>query len=114
MNPTKLDIVREMREQADAFEADRGVIYGAAAGALLRQYADKFASADDWPYQFTLEQNYEDAKSCLADAKLVAVEREYHGVARLVDHALGCLETIGRLSGINGQRLIDFEREVAK
>lgn len=107
---TRLDIAREMRKHADSLEARDGGDNPAID--ILRFYADKLADANDWPYQFTLENNFQDAESCLDDARFVAVEREYYGVARLVDHALACLRAIGRITGLDGTKRI--EQEVAE
>lgn len=64
--------------------------------------------------QFSMEIHYQEAEKCLADALLVATEREYRGVAVLVREALDELKIIGRVCGINGQRLLEWmsEREV--
>lgn len=61
----------------------------------------------DWVHTFMVELKFKDAMSCLADAKLVAIEREYMGVARLLDSAIADLDLIGKLTGINGQKRID-------
>lgn len=62
---------------------------------------------NDWTTSFALESRYDDAKKCLEDALLVAREREYQGLAHLVDAALADLLLIGRLTGINGQQRIE-------
>lgn len=57
---------------------------------------------------FALEQAYEVARSCLADAVFVANEREYHGVVALVARAQAALEAIGKLAGIDRSALLDY------
>ena len=49
--------------------------------------------------KFAIENSFDEARSCLMDALLVAREREYYGVANLVGCALDRLETIGKLTG---------------
>lgn len=63
----------------------------------------------DMPTQFALEIRFDEARSCLCDALLVAREREYHGVATLIGCALERLETIGKLTGIHKSRLIGWQ-----
>lgn len=59
---------------------------------------------DDWTTSFVLESRFDDAKKCLEDALLVAREREYQGLAHLLDAALADLLLIGRMTGMNGQK----------
>ena len=61
----------------------------------------------EWQYQFCLEIKFDEARKCLDDALLVAREREYSGVAHLVDRALQNLLLIGQLTDINGQKRIE-------
>ena len=60
----------------------------------------------EWEHQFILELKFQVARKCLADALLVAREREYEGIALLVGSALSDLDLIGKLAGINGQKRI--------
>lgn len=60
----------------------------------------------EWQHQFILEKNFDEARKCLEDALLVAREREFSGVAHLVDCALHDLLRIGQFTGINGQKRI--------
>ena len=62
---------------------------------------------NNWITSFALESRFDDAKKCLEDALLVAREREYRGLALLVNAALDDLLLIGRLTGINGQQRIE-------
>ena len=59
--------------------------------------------------EFAIENSFDEARSCLMDALLVAREREYYGVANLVCCALDRLETIGKLTGIHKSRLIGWQ-----
>lgn len=61
----------------------------------------------EWQHQLTLEMKFDEARKCLEDALLVAREREFSGVAHLVDCALHDLLLIGQLTGINGQKRIE-------
>ena len=61
----------------------------------------------EWMHSLILEAKYDEATKCLEDALLVSREREYYGLARLVNAALDDLQLIGRLTGINGQKRIE-------
>lgn len=53
------------------------------------------------------EDKFAEAMSCLLDALLVSREREFFGVAHLVDSAISALKHVGRLAEINGQKRIE-------
>ena len=53
-----------------------------------------------WTESFAARTAYERAVGCLEDALLVARERERHGLAALVNDALGNVQCIGRIYNI--------------
>lgn len=85
----------------------RGVFVAQGLDKDTAQEIAEVRDIDEFPLRFTLELRYDDARKCLEDALLVAREREFCGVAHLIDIALSSLLLIGKLTGINGQKRIE-------
>ena len=50
---------------------------------------------------------FDETMAYIADARLIAGEREFHGVYALLNKAIANLDLIGKLTGINGQKRIE-------
>lgn len=97
MNDTLNKIVADMRHEAE-LAASGGVCPDLSA--MLAGYADRIERASAWIMNLTLKYRFQSARSCIQDARLVATEREYDGIAALADHALGDLDAIGKTAGL--------------
>lgn len=57
-----------------------------------------------WIEHSAAEDYYANAENCLADAMLVAREREYYSLCALIAPALSCVKSLGRIYNVNGQK----------